>query len=747
MKFTIRIKLLIGFTLLLILSSFIHSLTFNFTRQYITAQIENGQLSEAEKGTHEVQSFFGMLKQDSQSLATIVKENDASASATANDAVTSVARYLLQNKPYLESIALVSPTGKVLQSFNQQERTITMQSIDQTSSDAFDTAVEGKVALSPVHFQGNEPFVDLFSPVVTSDGSVVSIIQLQINFSLLQERLSSIHVGQQGIVYLIDSTGKLLVHPSESFVKELPDVTKRTIIADALKRKEIATQDEFYTNEEKMAVVSKIVEVPEYHWFVVFEQPVSEAFGFLTFIRNLFIVALVGSFIFLLLISLFLSENLTNPIRKLQKSAELLEQGQLTTPISINSGDEIETLSHVFATMVNQLLQRERSLQQEKHDTETLLQSLTDGVVALDQNETIIAFNKAAEKATGFMSANCIGRRVDDVLVFTEKQEVVPFAMYAQQTDSMMQKVKEKGLHLLQKDEQRIVLGITVKPLLLESQKRGFLITFYDKSKEQELEEMKLDFVSMAAHELRTPLTAIRGYASLLQMQTAKFLDPSAKELINRLVVSSETLGNLIENLLSVSRIERSAFVVDARPVDLTNTIRSVIDGVKQQAATKKQTLTLLLPNNLPVVFADAFRIGQVLLNLIANAIHYTQDGGTITVKVEQKGTMLQLSVIDNGRGIPKEAISKLFTKFFRVSGSLEQGAKGTGLGLYISKSIITMHKGKIWVESEGEGKGSTFAFALPIMTPEAITAYQQEKTKKSSLTDKFKEGIIGGKK
>lgn len=440
---------------------------------------------------------------------------------------------------------------------------------------------------------------------------------------------------------------------------------------------------------------------------------------------NIFLLILIVSFAALLLISFLIIQKLTNPVRKLQQIAIALEKGQFNTNIEIKSNDEIEMLSHAFEGIVNQLLQREELLKKEKKETETLLQSLTDGVVTLDQQGTIIAFNKAAEETSGFMVNDVVGKNIDDILHFYDGQEIIPFFVYNQQSESMIRKFHEKGLHLARKDGIKISLTLTITPVLFEDKKTGFIIAFHDLSQEQELEEMKLDFVSMAAHELRTPLTAIRGYASILDMQNARDLNESGKQLLKRVVVSSETLGNLIENLLSVSRIERSMFSVNARPVDLATTIKNSVDNVRQQAHTKNQTIDLMLPDELPVVVADAFRIGQVVLNLVANAVNYTQEKGTITVKAERKDNLLYVSVSDNGPGIPPDALQKLFTKFFRVSGVLEQGSKGTGLGLYISKSIIEMHRGKIWAEST-IGHGSTFIFTLPIVSPAEFEAYQR---------------------
>ncbi|HEX8932187.1 MAG TPA: ATP-binding protein, partial [Patescibacteria group bacterium] len=547
---------------------------------------------------------------------------------------------------------------------------------------------------------------------------------------------------KNGYLYVVDGAGQLISHPSPSFVLQRPNLSSRAIIYDTLKNIPLKSSDANYVNEKNVLVVSKAIKVAGYNWIVVFEQPYAQAFSFLSFIRNLFIATMLGSLILQFLVAYILSQNLTSPIRKLQQSALLLEKGQLNANIDIKSGDEIETLSHSFAEIVNRLLQRETSLQQEKSETETILQSLTDGVVAVDQSGKIISFNKAAEKATGFAITDVIGKSVDAVLHFYQGQELVPLHEYSDQTEQNIKQLKNEGLHLSSKDGQKISMALTISPVILENQKGGFIIAFHDISRERELEEMKLDFVSMAAHELRTPLTAIRGYASLLQLQNGKQLDSSGKELIKRLVVSGENLGNLIENLLSVSRIERSMFSVDLRPVDLSTTIKNVIDNVRPQANTKKQTITASVADELPVVFADSFRIGQVILNFVANAVNYTQEGGSITVRAEQKDNNLKISVTDTGRGISKDALQKLFTKFFRVSGSLEQGAKGTGLGLYISKSIVEMHGGQIWVESE-LGKGSTFAFNLPIAKPEDIAKYQQSK---ADLTAKNAQAMMGVK-
>lgn len=741
MKLTIRIKLLIGFTLLLLLFSLTLDFTFSVTNRYIASQIDELQTLQAKKGAGEVENFFSTINLDTFGLASIFGKENLTTEDFTQQKVLDVVTYVFKNKEYIKKISVLSPQGKELMKFDSLNK-ITKEALSyEVYSDPFKLAAVGTTSISKVYFIQNQSglYVDIFSPIFSAEKKVIGVLKTQVSLERLQKNIGNIKTGNNGFLYIVDSEGTLIAHHSQKFVLQRPDLSSRMIIAKSLKKIPITSADEKYVNENNVPVVARAVRTPGYNWIVVFEQPTEEAFGFLSFINNLLLATLFGSFIFLLLISFILSENFTRPIRKLQQSALLLEKGQLNTDINIKSGDEIEALSHAFASMVNQLLQRENSLRREKKETETLLQSLTDGVIALDQQGTIIAFNRAAERTSGFNAAEAVGKNIDEVLHFYEKQEIVPFFIYNQQTEAMVKKLREKGLHLAKSDNTKVSLALTTSPVLFEDQKTGFIIAFHDITREQELEEMKLDFVSMAAHELRTPLTAIRGYASILEMQNSRDLNQSGKDMLKRLVVSSETLGNLIENLLSVSRIERSMFSINTRLVDLTTTIKNSVDNVRQQALTKKQTLTLILPDELPAVIADSFRIGQVILNLVANAVNYTQEGGNIVIKAERKENNLLIAVSDNGRGIPPEAMQKLFTKFFRVSGALEQGSKGTGLGLYISKSIIQMHKGKIWVEST-VGKGSTFAFTLPIVSPAEIESYQKAHSLtpiKSELTPK----------
>jgi two-component system phosphate regulon sensor histidine kinase PhoR len=241
----------------------------------------------------------------------------------------------------------------------------------------------------------------------------------------------------------------------------------------------------------------------------------------------------------------------------------------------------------------------------------------------------------------------------------------------------------------------------------------GAIITISDVSKERELEEMKIDFVSMAAHELRTPITSARGYLSLIQDECLDKLSPEQKSYIDKAFISSTQLASLVDNLLAVSRIERGAVNLQIVPANWSKIVKDCLNNFLPLAREKKIKLSVKIPEKLLQVLVDEFRISEVLSNLLANALAYTKAGGSVKVEIEVNNKEIVTHVLDTGIGIPAEALPRLFTKFFRVSGALEQGSKGTGLGLYISKAIVEMHRGKIWVESK-LGEGSTFSFSIP---------------------------------
>src|SRR3989344_1252063 len=238
----------------------------------------------------------------------------------------------------------------------------------------------------------------------------------------------------------------------------------------------------------------------------------------------------------------------------------------------------------------------------------------------------------------------------------------------------------------------------------------------------KELDHLKDDFVSIASHELRTPMTAIRSYAWMALHKSDAPLSDKLQKYLERTLISTERLINLVNDMLNVSRIESGRIEIAPQAFDIQNLVGEVL--VEIDAKAKEKNLQIeVVGAVVPKVFADPNKTHQILLNLLGNALKFTQENGKIIVSYFSDGKNLQVSISDNGVGISKENLSRLFRKFSRLEDSYIAASStgGTGLGLFISKSLVELMKGSINVRSEGEGRGATFTFSLPVATTELL--------------------------
>lgn len=248
----------------------------------------------------------------------------------------------------------------------------------------------------------------------------------------------------------------------------------------------------------------------------------------------------------------------------------------------------------------------------------------------------------------------------------------------------------------------------------------------------RELDHLKDDFVSIASHELRTPMTAIRSYAWMALHRSDVPLSKTLEKYIVRVLISTERLINLVNDMLNVSRIESGRIEINPEPVDMLLLIKDIVDEVYFSKMQEKKINFVVLEKSIPKVFADPEKLRQVFLNLVGNSLKFTPNEGKITFDFFTDGKVVETSVKDSGVGISKEDLSKLFNKFSRLDNSYTAAATsgGTGLGLFISKNLVELMHGKIWATSEGLGKGSSFIVSLPIATDEVLKNIEQFKIK-----------------
>jgi PAS domain S-box-containing protein len=427
-------------------------------------------------------------------------------------------------------------------------------------------------------------------------------------------------------------------------------------------------------------------------------------------LRTGLFVAFVAWAVIVAIIAYIASRRITDPIRDMAYAAKQIGAGDLSVRTDIARNDEIGELGRSINNMNDSIGRFVQHLESERDRLSIINDNVSESILAIDKNGYIIQVNKAAAELAHLSPDKIVGRPVHSVFTWMRDQSEVKIH-YIADKDRTYQNLEytdtNKNIHYI-----KLVIAKVHSSGQTPIQA---IVAIYDETKRRELDKMKLDFVSMAAHELRTPLTSVRGYLEIMRYKLHKNFNPDEIDhSIAQALRSSVELGGLINNLLDVSRIESGSLSFTPEKIDLIHDIISpAIKDISFSANDKRIALDLHKPNRACVVFADKIAMREVIDNLLSNALKYTDPDGNITVTIQKQDGAYEVSVADTGRGIPKQAIKHLFTKFYRVHGGLSSGSLGTGLGLYITKSIIERHNGMITVTSK-EGVGSTFTFTIP---------------------------------
>jgi len=342
---------------------------------------------------------------------------------------------------------------------------------------------------------------------------------------------------------------------------------------------------------------------------------------------------------------------------------------------------------------------------------DTVANNLADPVFLVNREKEVAWLNKKAielfytsdKEAQGSVITELTGvNKLDSLLddVFEQEEELK--CSY------------EEASVKVKRQDQRYFFKISINPVFHEGELWGGLVQFTDVTRFHEMEKIKTDFVSIVSHEFRTPLTTIIVGVEMLKEGMLGELTPRGQEVLEAIGADCERLSRLIDNLMELSRIESGTIYVEAEPVDVTDLVQEAVRPLKFQAEKQGIELITDIAPNLPPVAADFNKAVWVLANLVGNAMRYTDSGGTISVRVRERGKRLFFSVEDTGCGIPKEHQDKIFRKYVQVSGPGPKGSGGVGLGLAIAKDIVMAHGGEIWVDSE-IGKGTTFTFTFPV--------------------------------
>lgn len=368
-------------------------------------------------------------------------------------------------------------------------------------------------------------------------------------------------------------------------------------------------------------------------------------------------------------------------------------------------------LSGVFSTFISQMLhERESDLIVERDRTRSIIANLIDGLLVVNQSGQITILNSQAEDMLGAQAKEWVSRQLNDAELPENMVQIRDMMKQARKSYAPVTK------EVVIQNARRYVLSVTVAHVVgVEGGVIGQMAVLRDITREKEIDRMKSEFISVASHQLRTPLSAIKWVIKMLIDGDAGEMNDEQRELLDKGYKSNERMITLVNDLLNVSRIEEGRFQYQFAFEDITAVIDSVVSEVRPIAEEKGIEVKVEnLPSGLPKVKVDSNKLRLAVMNLVDNAMKYTQKDGVVTIRTKADRKYLTLEVQDTGVGIPKKQQAQMFQKFFRATNVVKMQTEGSGLGLFIVKNIVERHGGKISFDSE-EGKGTTFRFTLPV--------------------------------
>ena len=418
----------------------------------------------------------------------------------------------------------------------------------------------------------------------------------------------------------------------------------------------------------------------------------------------IFILILLG---FILVVTLLLLENRRDNIRlkKINQKVKDLIAGDYSQVLDMQGSSEITNITNNLNDLSEVIRLTQENLEQESKRLHSILSYMTDGVLATNRRGKITMINDMAKKQLGVQKEEVLNKSILELLKIEDEYEL----------RDLITQVPE--LMIDSQDANGEYLSLRVRFALVRRESgfiSGLVAVLHDTTEQEKEERERRLFVSNVSHELRTPLTSVKSYLEALD--EGALSEPVAPDFIKVSLDETNRMMRMVTDLLHLSRIDNATSHLDVELINFTAFITFILnrfDQIRGQDEEKKYELVRDYPITSVWIEIDTDKMTQVIDNILNNAIKYSPDGGKITVTMKTTDDQMILSISDQGLGIPKQDLPRIFDRFYRVDRARSRAQGGTGLGLAIAKEIIKQHKGFIWAKSE-YGKGSTFTIVLP---------------------------------
>ena len=418
----------------------------------------------------------------------------------------------------------------------------------------------------------------------------------------------------------------------------------------------------------------------------------------------IFILILLG---FILVVTLLLLENRRDNIRlkEINQKVKDLIAGDYSQVLDLQGSTEITNITNNLNDLSEVIRLTQENLEQESKRLNSILSYMTDGVLATNRRGQITMINDMAKKQLGVQKEDVLNKSILELLKIEDEYEL----------RDLITQIPE--LTIDSQDVNGEYLSLRVRFALVRRESgfiSGLVAVLHDTTEQEKEERERRLFVSNVSHELRTPLTSVKSYLEALD--EGALYDPVAPDFIKVSLDETNRMMRMVTDLLHLSRIDNTTSQLDVELINFTAFITFILnrfDKMRSQDDEKKYELVRDYPINSVWIEIDTDKMTQVIDNILNNAIKYSPDGGKITVSMKTTDDQMILSIKDQGLGIPKQDLPRIFDRFYRVDRARSRAQGGTGLGLAIAKEIIKQHNGFIWAKSE-YGKGSTFTIVLP---------------------------------
>lgn len=495
------------------------------------------------------------------------------------------------------------------------------------------------------------------------------------------------------------------------------------------------------------------------NWIVFVSYPSSQAFAGVVKLNQYVLWVTLASCVIVIPIAYMAAQRITQPVMQLTQTAKRIgqeakdviqqESDQVREQIakmqwyqdedyeliSVDSQNEVGMLAQEFNDMHHSLKIAVEKLINTEEQMTTIVDCLSEGLIVVNTSDQILYFNPAAKYLLNFDETSQFPNRFTE-LVRATNLTVLENAQVQNTRATVEINLDKEGENRILRvvSSQFASTGVTTNTEATSNENpnmAGMIYVFDDITREYEIDRMKSDFVALVSHELRTPLTSIIGFISLILDGKAGPLNEVQQQSLTRAHRQSKRLATMINDLLDISRIEAGRIVMKLEPVNISEIAEQRVEELKPQADEKTVKLDLSIEPELPQTSGDAEYLGQILTNLVGNAIKFTPENGEVDVKISRKGFPrddvllenideedgIHVEVIDNGPGIPEQDRETVFDKFRQLSNIQTREQGGSGLGLSIAQGFVEAHKGKIWVDTGKNNMGCNFQFWIPFLS------------------------------